>query len=150
MCFGIFKPNPNPIPTPITDYVMITKQEYLYRLGLPAYNLDRPLDTLVSITSKKNLDIIISSLVYSADLYVENICDCEDYALQAQCDAAFKFHISGIRMALGNMPLGYHGFNIALDTDNNIWLHDANAGFEYAGEWFKIGENGYQPNCVFV
>lgn len=75
---------------------------------------------------------------------------CEDYALQAQCDAAFKFHVSGIRMGLGQMPLGYHGFPITLSKEGNIWLIEPNAGFPYAGEWFKIGEHSYLPRKVFA
>lgn len=139
------------IPAPeISIKTEISRQDYLNVLGLPAYNPDRPLDGILTITSKSNLGLIAPWLVYPADNYISEISDCEDYAIQAQSDAAFKFGISGIRMALGNTPLGYHGFAMTFDTDSNIWLLEPNAGFDFAGVWFKTGEHGYMPEVVFA
>jgi len=70
--------------------------------------------------------------------------------MQTQCDAAFKFHVSGIRMGLGYMPLGYHGFPITLSKEGRILLYEPNAGFPYAGEWFKVGDNSYSPDKVLA
>lgn len=74
---------------------------------------------------------------------------CEDYGLQAQLDAGRRFKFSA-RLCLGDMELGYHGFLMTLDSNLNLWLLEPNAGFPWAGEWFKAGENSYQPKKVFI
>jgi hypothetical protein len=138
---------------PVTDLLRISRSEFLAemaKVGIAPIDLGTLLDSIMTITTEIELERIAPYLVYPADWYIEQIADCEDYALQAQCDAAFKFHVSGIRMGLGWMPLGYHGFPITLSKEGGIWLLDPNAGFSYAGEWFKIGGNGYNPNKVFA
>jgi len=149
MCF--FKKTPK--ASPITDYKRLYRGDFIticQANGITPISQDTPLDTWVSVCSKSQLDTIAPSLVFPADLYIAEIADCEDYAIKAQSEACFTFHISGIRLALGNMPQGYHGFPLAIDKERNIWLFEPNAGYEYAGEWFKIGEHGYFPNKVFI
>jgi len=138
---------------PVLDLTMISRTDYITEMrkaNIEPIGLATPLDSQLSLTSKAELDRIAPDLVYPADFYIDDIWDCEDYGNQAQCDAARKFHVSGIRLGLGNMPLGYHGFAITLDKERNIWWLETNAGFEYAGVWHKIGDKGYQPNKVFV
>jgi len=144
---------PDKAPKPVTDLLAISRAEFLAemaKVGIQPIDLGTPLDKIMTITTEIELERIAPYLVYPADLYIAEIADCEDYALQAQCDAAFKFHVSGIRMGLGYMPLGYHGFPVTLSKEGNILLLEPNAGFEYAGEWFKIGDNGYNPNKILA
>ena len=139
---------------PVTDLLMISRSDFLAemaRAGIAPIDLGTPLDRAMSITTESELKRIAPYLVYSAEWYISELeIDCEDYALQAQCDAAFKFHVSGVRMGLGNMPLGYHGFPITLSKEGNIWLLEPNAGFEYAGEWFQLGGHFFSPDKVFA
>ena len=140
-------------PIPVTDLVMISRRDYLHQMamkGITPISLGTPLDTDLSITSKAELDRIAPELVYSAEYYLDQIWDCENYGLQAQSDAARFFHVSGITLGLGNMPLGYHGFALTMDKDFNIWWLEPNAGFPCAGVWYTIGEEGYYPDKVFV
>ena len=141
------------IVIPVTDLTMISRADYLAKMkeaGISPISLTTPLDSTLSITTKAELDRIAPYLVYPAELYVAQIWDCENYGLQAMLDAARKFHASGITLGLGNMPLGYHGFALTMDNDYNIYWLESNAGFEYAGVWYKIGEEGYLPDKVFV
>ena len=143
---------PSPV-LPVTDLVMIKRSDYITKMravGIEPISLVTPLDSMLSLTSKEELDRIAPDLVYPSDLYIAEIADCEDYGLQAQCDAAFKFNVSGIRLALGNMPLGYHGFAITMDKEFNIWWLEPNAGFSYAGVWYKTNDEGYKPDKVLV
>ena len=140
-------------PKPVTDLLMISRDEFLSKMakvGILPIDLGTPLDSVMSITTENELERVAPYLVYPADLYIAEIADCEDYALQAQCDAAFKFHVSGVRMGLGMMPLGFHGFPITLSKQGKVWLLENNAGFPYAGEWFSIGVNFYSPNKILV
>jgi len=140
-------------PIPVTDLVMISRHDYLHQMamhGITPIDMATPLDTHLAITSKAELDRIAPELVYSAEFFVDQIWDCENYGLQAQSDAARSFHVSGITLGLGNMPLGYHGFALTMDKEFNIWWLENNAGFEYAGVWHKIGVEGYYPDKVFA
>jgi hypothetical protein len=138
---------------PVTNLLTLSRSEFLaemQKVGIAPIDLGTPLDSIMTITTESELERIAPHLVYPADWYINEIWDCEDYAIQAQGDAARQFHVSGIRMGLGWMPLGYHGFPITLSKEGNIWLLDPNAGFPYAGEWFRIGQNGYNPNKVLA
>ncbi len=142
-----------PVVVPVTDTTTISRINYLMVMGMEGIEpiaSGSPLDSDLTITSKSELDRIAPYLVYPADFYVNEIWDCEDYALQAQCDAAHKFHVNGIRLGLGFMPLGYHGFPVTIDKDGNVWWLEGNSGFEYAGVWKRVGEEGYRPDKVFA
>lgn len=137
---------------PVTDLVWITRIDYLAEMakaGIKPIDLGTPLDVSLTLTSKEELDRIAPFLVQPADEYIAEIKDCEDYGIEAQSRAA-DFHVSGIRLGLGNMPLGYHGFALTMDKDYNKWWLEINAAFEYAGVWYKIGEHRYYPDKVFV
>ena len=69
--------------------------------------------------------------------------------IQAQLDAGRNFKVS-VRMATGQTNLDYHGFALTLDRELNLWLLEPNAGFPFAGKWFKQGENSYTADRVFV
>ena len=137
-------------PSPVTDLVIISRSDYLAEFDKVGITSMALLDSNLSITSKAELDRIAPYLVYPASYYVDDIWDCEDYALRAQSDAAHKFGVSGVRLGIGNMPLGRHGFAITMDMEHNIWWLEPNSGFEYAGEWFKIGVRGYLPDKIFA
>ena len=138
---------------PVTDLLKISRGEFLaemLKVGIKPIDINTPLDAVLTITTESELERIAPHLVYPADWYISEIWDCEEYAIQSQSDAARKFHVSGVRMGLGMMPLGYHGFPITLSKEGNVKLLEPNAGFEYAGHWFNIGDNSYLPDKVFA
>jgi len=137
---------------PVTDLTMISRQNYLNKMaevGISPIDLGTPLDVDLSITTKAELDRIAPELVQPADDYISEIRDCEDYGIEAQSRAS-KYRVSGIRLVLGDMPLGYHGFVISIDVDYNIWWLEPNAGFPFAGIWHRVGDEDYYPDKVFA
>ncbi len=142
---------PPPI-IPVTDLVMISREDYLGTMleaGITCMNEDSPSDMEFSLTSKIELVRIAPELVFPIDLCLKNINDCEDSGLKAQCKAA-DYHVSGIRLVFGDMPWGYHGWVITMDKEFNIWWLETMACYEYAGVWYKIGDEGYLPKKVFA
>jgi len=145
---------------PLIKTEPISRDDYLTVLaksGIVPLSATDPLDPLLALASKEDLDIIAPELVYPADYYLTNIWDCEDYALQAGLDAGRKFGVS-VRLCLGWMELGYHGFALAMDKTHKIWILENNAGFPHAGKWFAptltmdkplIGDM-YFPVKVFI
>ena len=149
MCFKFNKNQPK--IEPVTDLTIISRSGYLSIMGDAGIAGISVLDSTMTITSKTELDRIAPYLVYPADLYIAEIFDCEDYGIMAQGDAARLFHVSGIRLGIGWIPLGKHGFVITIDTYNKIWCLEPNAAFEYAGQWLPINdEHGYKPEKVFA
>ena len=158
MCFSkLFKPKTE---LPVIEGDSISRDDYLAVLanyGIVPISANDPLDPLLALASKEDLDLIASELVYPADWYIEGWFDCEDYALQAQLDSGRKFHIS-MRLCLGWMELGYHGFALAMDKTYKIWLMENNAGFPHAGKWFAptltmdkpLIDDMYYPVKVFI
>ncbi len=138
---------------PVTKYDMVDRQyvvDRLFAIGIQPISIGTPFDSHISITSKKELDRTAPGLVTPADLYIAEIADCEDYGMKAQIDASFTLHVSSIRLCLGWMPDGYHGFAITMDDNGDVWWLEPNAGFEYAGVWHKIGEEDYRPDKVLI
>jgi len=140
-------------PSPVTDTVEITREQYIVEMrkaGIGPISLATPLDSTLTLTSKAELDRIAPELVYPASWYVEGIEDCEQYGMRAELDAAHNFRVNGVKLGLGYMPLGYHGFAITMDKTHKIWWLEPNAGFSWAGVWHKIGYADYHPDKVFV
>ena len=160
MCIKLFgqKPITPPVtdtpvlPVPESETITITREAFVAKMreyGIEPVSMATPLDSIVRLASKTELDRIAPELVYPADWYAETLWDCEDYALQAQCDAGRKFEIT-VRLGLGNMDLGYHGFALTLDRDLNLRILEPNGGFPYAGQWFRKGIYNYLPDKVFI
>lgn len=141
-----------PIPIPESETIEMSRQDFVDKmktLGIEALAPLNPMDSVVRLASKFELDRIAPELVYPAEWCINDLWDCEDYGCQAMLDAGHKFEVT-VRLGLGQMELGYHGFAITLDRDLNLWILEPNSGFPYAGEWFKYGENTYHPDKVFI
>ncbi len=156
MCFTFLKKQnivtPIVTPVPESETIVLDRQGFLNTMktfGIESLTGINPLDSITRLASKSELDRIAPELVYPAEWYINDLWDCEDYGCQAQLDAGRKFEVT-VRLGLGQISLGYHGFAITLDRDLNLWLLEPNAGFEWAGKWFKFGENTYRPDKVFV
>ncbi len=151
MCIKWFSKS-QPI-SPVKDGLFISRDNYVTRLSMEniqPISLGTPFDSQVAICSKAELDRIAPGITYSAQDYVSEIADCEDYGIRAMVDAAFIYHCSGIRLCLGWTEQGYHGFCITVDVDNEVWWLEPNAGFEVAGVWHRIGEDTYRPDKVLA
>jgi hypothetical protein len=149
------------IPKPVTNLKKISRQDFcteMAKFGIEPISLSTPLDSSLYLAPRKELDRIAEYLKYDASYYAENILDCEDYGLMAQCDAALRFKVNSVRLTLGNMPLGYHGYAGTLSQEGEpLWL-EPNVGFLYAGKWkgldcevILVTEKGkYVSNKIFV
>jgi len=115
---------------------------------------DYVLDAWYYYTNLKGWAKILPDLVSHSNLYKSNVFDCEDYALKAQVECALRYGLNSFRMCIGNMPQGMHGFNIFPYGDETgiqgFMLFEPNDGFDWAGNAFKIGDNGYVPMDVFI
>jgi hypothetical protein len=162
MCLKIFQkplpvppvpPVPDPdVPVPADQTIEMGRQDFLNMMGnfgITALSPVNPMDSIVRLASKEELDKIAPHLVYPAEWYISDLWDCEDYGMQAQLDAGRRFEVT-VRLGLGMIELGYHGFAITLDREFNLWLLEPNAGFPWAGVWFKKGENTYLPDKIFI
>lgn len=150
-------PIPNPV-IPESETITLTRKEFidaLKALGIVSLTGSSPIDSIVRLAAKSELDRIAPSLVYPAEWYINDLWDCDDYGLQAQLDAGRKFEVS-VRLGLGNVNVpnlgfvGYHGFAITLDRELNLWLLEPNAALPWAGVWFKQTENSYVADKVFI
>lgn len=101
-------------------------------------------DSYIYHTDEAGWNGIIPFLTFPADMYV-SIVDCDDYARKATSDSAWLFGLNGCLECWGNITEGYHAFNLVRIGEKEYRLFEPNAGFPWAGELFKIGENGYQP-----
>lgn len=141
-----------PLPTSkIYGSVKMTREVFLaalYPYNVRPISLGDPLDSFFYATPMSELYRIAPKLVYPADWYTDELWDCDDYGLQAMLDGSRLG--AGVRLCLGDTEYGYHGFAMALDTNHDLWLLEPNAGFPWAGEWFKPYENGYTPRKVLA
>ena len=136
---------------PESETITITREAFVAKMqeyGIQPLSPLNPLDSIVRLASKAELDRIAPDLVYPADWYITDLWDCEDYGLQAQLDAGRRFEVT-VRLVLGDTPQR-HGWAATLDKDLNLWMLESNSGFEYAGQWFRKGDNGYIPDKVFI
>ncbi len=92
---------------------------------------------------------VLYNLVFSSRLYKPDRFDCSNYALKAMNESAERYGLNTLAMVIGDMPQGRHGFNMLFYGDG-FMLWEPNAGFDWSGQPFEIGENGYKPDDVLI
>ncbi|MCK5016406.1 MAG: hypothetical protein KAS32_04965 [Candidatus Peribacteraceae bacterium] len=99
-------------------------------------------DYEVKYTNLESWKIIAPYLVSPADKYIEDFCDCDDYAKMASAKSAFDFGLNGCLECFGSIPLGRHAFNLLVSLED-FFIMEPNAGFPIAGEVFPLHTNNY-------
>ena len=99
-------------------------------------------DYEVRYTNLASWKLIAPYLVSPADKYVEEGCDCDEYAKMASAKCAFDFGLNGCLECYGQTPDGSHAFNLLVSLED-FFLVEINAGFSIAGEVFPLGGHGY-------
>lgn len=90
------------------------------------------------------VDLMIKSNLYQSDKF-----DCDDYALKAKTICSERYGLNTMAFVIGDIPEGRHAFNMIYAGEG--WLiFEANEGFQYQGQAFPIGENGYRPELILV
>lgn len=102
-------------------------------------------DKYIRYADEDNTAILAPYLVYPADLYVEQVADCDDYSMWAVSDASRRFKLNGFRQVWGYVGLSYHAWVLAVTGEDSFKLFENNAGFPYAGELFDPGDYDYIP-----
>jgi hypothetical protein len=118
-------------------------------------NLDGLLiDTWYFYTDLGGWSLILPDLLIESDLYRTNRFDCEDYAMKAAGICAERYGLNSFRLVIGTINGNGHGFNIfpyGDETGIQGWLlWEPNDGYEWAGNAFEIGENGYSPRLILI
>ena len=94
--------------------------------------------------SKLLIDLLVKSNLYKNDKY-----DCDNFSLGAMNTCAERYGLNTMALAIGNIPAGRHAFNL-IYTGKDWLVFEPNEGFQYQGQAFPIGENGYKPEMVLV
>ncbi len=102
-------------------------------------------DSFVWHTDEENWARIMPFLVYPADLYVEGVADCDDYARWAAADSSKLFKLNGCLECWGDSPWGYHAYSLVRVAPGEYRISEPNAGAPWAGELLRFGSHGYRP-----
>jgi len=131
------------------------KQYYLsgatFQLLVEKIGLTLPmgrLDANYYFTDMPGWSKILFDLVFKSSLYKTDRFDCENYAMKAMNLCAERYGINTLGVAIGNVP-ERHAFNFFYHG-NGFLLWEPNSGFEWSGQPFEIGENGYNPEIGLV
>jgi len=102
-------------------------------------------DALVRHTNEESWAKIMPFLVYPADLYVEQVADCDDYARWATADSSRLFKLNGCLECWGDSKWGYHAFSLVRVAPGEYRISEPNAVAPWAGTLMRFGDNGYMP-----
>ena len=123
-----------------------------FRPKLEAIGLKIPmylLDGWYYYTDSAGWATILFDLVFKSSLTKPEKFDCDNYALKAMVTCAERYGLNTMGMVIGNIPQGRHAFNIFyLGDDFLLW--EPNDGFQWSGQPFPIGENGYKMEMVLI
>ena len=100
-------------------------------------------DSKFFFVSHEDWGRVFGKVLLNLPKYVAEKFDCEQYALlvTARVGETFKLNTCGI--AIGQSPMGYHGFNIFLSEHGLFYLEPQ------TGEVFSIEEDsGYKAEIV--
>lgn len=107
------------------------------------------LDSWYYYTDLEGWAEVLYNLVFSSRLYKPDRFDCSNYALKAMNECAERYGLNTFAMVIGDIPQGRHGFNMLYYGDG-FMLWEPNAGFDWSGQPFEIGEYGYKPDTIII
>lgn len=107
------------------------------------------LDSWYYYTDLEGWAEVLYNLVFSSRLYKPDRFDCSNYALKAMNECAGRYGLNTLATVIGDIPQGRHGFNMLYYGDG-FMLWESNAGFDWAGQPFEIGEYGYKPDTIII
>lgn len=123
-------------------------------LGIKAFPEGVALDAWYYFTDLEGWGKVLQNLVFNSNLYKKDIFDCEDYALKAQVVCAERYGLNALRLCIGDVPRGKHGFNLFFYGDRvgikGGMLFEPNEGYPFSGSAFEIGDYGYKPEIVLI
>lgn len=94
---------------------------------------------------------ILWDLAFKSSLYKADVFACDGYGLKANIECRIKYDLNTLLFCIAKVPFKpyIHGCNLlTYGTASGIdgflcW--EPNSGFEWSGQAFEIGENGYHP-----
>jgi len=92
---------------------------------------------------------VLHNLVFGSALYEYDRFDCSNYALKAMNECAERYGLNTLATVIGHTPQGRHGFNMLYYGDG-FMLWEPNAGYDWSGQPFDIGDNGYIPDDILI
>jgi len=107
------------------------------------------LDGQYYYTDAEGWATILIDLLVKSDLYKSDKFDCDNYTIKAMTTCAERYGLNTMALAIGDIPQGRHAFNL-IYTGEDWLVFEPNAGFQYGGQAFPIGDNGYKPEMVLV
>ena len=142
-----------PVHTPSFKTYKTTANHLVGQLiPLENYGISVPfgmLDYNYYYTDLEGWGTILYDLVLKSNLYKPDRFDCEDYALKAMTLCKERYGLNSFGVAIGETPLGRHGFNIFY-CGGGFMLFEPNDSFRFAGEAFEIGGHDYKPQLVLL
>ncbi|GAI81070.1 unnamed protein product, partial [marine sediment metagenome] len=84
----------------------------LEQLGMKPLCADQPMDGWIYFTDMEGWGKILWDLVFNSKLYKTDIFDCDKYALKAYITCCERYSLNSLLLAIGDVPLGRHGFNV--------------------------------------
>lgn len=121
--------------------------------ALANLGVDNPiglLDSWYYHTNDNGWAALLPDLLLKSSLYQTDRRDCDWYALKAMTICHERYGLNAFGVAIGQTPLGYHAWNILYLGAGEFLFFEPNAGFEFSGSAFPIGQNEYQAKVVLL
>ena len=85
-------------------------------------------------------DVLLNMPSYTVDKF-----DCEDFALLTTAKVSERYHLNTCGIAIGDSPMGYHGFNIFV-TEVGLYYLEPQTGMMYP----VTEDSGYKAEIVIL
>jgi len=127
-----------------TEYEIASSQLFNRLQGLGLKNLFL-WDARYWYVSHEDWGKIFEDVLLNLPKYTTDKFDCEDFAMLVTARVLEKYKLNTCGIAIGQSPMGYHGFNIFF----------SNWGFHYlepqTGDIYSITENsGYKAKIIIM
>ncbi len=115
MCWWFFK-KPAAKPLKPVEYQMTGDQVAALCMG--AKDHVYIWDSMYYVLSMEGWKKVFADVLANMPKYLAEKLDCEDMAFLCMTRIIEKYEINGCGVAVGNAPIGYHGFNLFVSFDD--------------------------------
>ncbi len=145
LAYEIYKATDKPKPSvaPLYSHAVFISQD-LGQMNLT--QLYGFMDSDYFYVSDEDWAKVLSYIYFDYDMpkYMAEKMDCEDFGILLKALVSSLFGLNAFGFVLGQMPLGFHGWDI-FKTQNG-WLQLE----PQTGEIFPIGDKGYKPQYILL
>jgi hypothetical protein len=87
----------------------------------------------------------LKECIFNMPSYITDVFDCENFAMLISTRMLERYHVNTCGIVVGNIPEGYHGFNIIVVENDGKLVYEI-----FEPQTGEFNPKGYVPDLIII